>query len=144
MNSWRPPISPHGLIQETLWPNEWKILISCLLLNLTTRKQVDKVIDQLFYEFPDPASMVMANEEKLAAIIKLLGLVNKRVKTLKRFSHEYMTKGWTTPKELYGCGKYADDAWHIFFKGNWQLVEPSDHALNNYHNFLKDMSSDER
>ncbi len=134
---WTPPVSPHGLIQESLWPNEWRILVSCLLLNQTTRKQVDKVIHKLFHEYPGPCSMAIAKDEKLASIVKQLGLVNRRVKTLKKFSHEYMTKKWSTPIELYGCGKYADDTWRIFCKGQWKDVEPKDHALNNYHDYLK-------
>lgn len=135
---WIPPKSPHSLIQESLWPDEWRILISCLLLNLTTRKQVDKVIDRLFHKYPGPCSMAIAKEDDLYDIIKSLGLANKRVKTLKRFSHEYLTENWNTPKQLYGCGKYADDAWRIFCKGDWRDVDPSDHALNKYHDWLKE------
>ncbi len=134
---WKPPRSPHGLLQESLWPDEWRVLVSCLLLNLTTRAQVDKVVDNLFHRYPGPCSMALAKDEELHDIIKSLGLVNKRVKTLKRFSQEYMTKKWNTPKELYGCGKYADDAWRIFCRGDWKEVEPNDHALNDYHGFLK-------
>lgn len=134
---WHPPKSPHDLIQESLWPNEWKILISCLLLNLTTRKQVDKVIDKLFNAYPEPLSMGSADENDLKEIVKSLGLANKRVKTLKRFSREYIDKKWKTPKDLYGCGKYADDAWRIFCRGDWKDVSPQDHALNKYHDWLR-------
>ena len=134
---WKPPKSPHSLIQESLWPDEWRILISCLLLNLTTKVQVDKVIDRLFHKYPGPCSMASAKEDDLHDIIKSLGLANKRVKTLKRFSKEYMTKKWSTPKELFGCGKYADDAWRIFCRGDWKDVDPQDHALNKYHEWLK-------
>ena len=137
---WKPPKSPHGLLQESLWPDEWKILVSCLLLNLTTRKQVDKVVYKLFNKYPCPASMVNAAEDELYNIVKSLGLANKRVKTLKRFSREYITKDWVTPKELYGCGKYADDAWRIFCRGDWRDVEPKDHALNDYFNYLSKIS----
>ena len=133
---WKPPRSPHDLIQESLWPDEWRILVSCLLLNLTTRKQVDKIIDRLFHKYPGPCSMAYAKDDDLLDIIKSLGLANKRVKTLKRFSKEYMTKKWSTPKELFGCGKYADDAWRIFCRGDWKSVEPNDHALNKYHDWL--------
>ncbi len=136
VEDWKPPVSPHGLIQESLWPDEWRILVSCLLLNQTTRKQVDKVIDSLFEKYPGPCSMALADDDKLATIIRQLGLVNRRVKTLKRFSQEYMTKKWSAPIELYGCGKYADDTWRIFCKGQWKEVSPSDHALNNYHDYL--------
>jgi len=133
---WKPPRSPHHLIQESLWPDEWRILVSCILLNLTTKKQVDKVIDCLFHRYPGPCSMALAKESDLIAIIKPLGLSNKRAKTLKRFSEEYMVKKWKTPKELHGCGKYADDAWRIFYRGDWRDVDPQDHALNKYHSWI--------
>ena len=83
--------------------------------------------------YPGPCSMANAKDDDLRDIIKSLGLANKRVKTLKRFSLEYMTKKWKTPKDLFGCGKYADDAWRIFCRGDWKDVEPKDHALNKYH-----------
>jgi methyl-CpG-binding domain protein 4 len=82
--------------------------------------------------------MATANDDDLYDIIKSLGLANKRVKTLKRFSHEYLTENWKTAKQLHGCGKYADDAWRIFCKGDWRDVDPSDHALNKYHDWLKE------
>ena len=110
--------------------------MSCLLLNQTTRKQVDKVIDELFHSYPGPASMATAKDEDLYSIIRSLGMAERRTATLKRFSHEYMTKQWKSPKELYGCGKYAEDTWLIFCEGKWAQVEPSDHALNNYHSYL--------
>lgn len=133
---WQPPKSPYNLLQESLWPNEWRVLVSCLLLNLTTRKQVEKVIERLFHKYPEPASMASAQDAELHDIIKTLGLANKRVKTLKRFSQEYISKDWDMPIELYGCGKYANDAWRIFFRGDWKKVEPNDHALNDYHGWL--------
>ena len=133
---WQPPKSPYNLLQESLWPNEWRVLVSCLLLNLTTRKQVEKVIERLFHKYPEPANMASAQDAELHDIIKTLGLANKRVKTLKRFSQEYISKDWDMPIELYGCGKYANDAWRIFFRGDWKKVEPNDHALNDYHGWL--------
>ena len=135
---WHPSKSPYNLLQESLWPNEWRVLVSCLLLNLTTRKQVEKIIDSLFHKYPGPVSMATAKDDELRDIIKTLGLANKRVKTLKRFSHEYLAKDWQMPIELYGCGKYANDAWRIFFRGDWRKVEPNDHALNDYHGWLKE------
>ena len=133
---WQPPKSPYNLLQESLWPNEWRVLVSCLLLNLTTRKQVEKVIERLFNKYPEPTNMASAQDAELHDIIKTLGLANKRVKTLKRFSQEYISKDWDMPIELYGCGKYANDAWRIFFRGDWKKVEPNDHALNDYHGWL--------
>ena len=135
--SWIPPKSPHGLIQEDLWSDEWQLLVSCLLLNLTTRKQVDSVIHEFFKRWPVPGSLLGADEQELQELIKPLGMWRKRSKTLKRFTEEYLTGEWQTPKDLYGCGKYADDAWRIFCVGEWIEVKPSDHALNNYHKWLR-------
>jgi methyl-CpG-binding domain protein 4 len=134
--SWTPPRSPHGLIQEDLWPNEWKILISCLMLNLTTRKQVDGVIYKFFDKWPDPASLEAAEAHELEDIIKPLGMWKKRSQTLLRFNREYLMGKWKTAKDIHGCGKYADDCWRIFCLGTWTSVIPQDHALNKYHNFL--------
>ena len=136
MKGWIPPKSPYDLLQERFWPDGWKILVVCLLLNQTSRKQVEPMIAEFFETFPTPEALAGGEESVIRKLIQSLGLVNKRVKTLKRFSEEYVAKEWTTAKELYGCGKYADDAYRIFMKGEWYEVEPQDHALNDYHNFL--------
>ena len=144
MKKWVPPKSPIGMLQEDLWPDEWKILVACILHNLTSRKQVDKVYKQLFSAYPDAQTMSRADVGKLKSIIKPLGMVNRRSKALVKFSQQYAQKKWTTPKELYGCGKYADDVWRVFIRGDWQRVEPNDHALNKYHDFLKTRMQNDR
>ena len=138
---WKPPKSPHGLIQEDLWPDEWRILISCLLLNLTTRKQVDGVIFELFGRYPTPVSLLNADSTELQTLIKPLGMWRKRTQTLLRFTREYLDGEWEQAIDLFGCGKYANDAWRIFCVGDWHKVEPNDHALNMYHEWLSEGSS---
>jgi len=137
MLTWVPPKSPFDLLQERFWPDGWKILVTCLLLNQTSRKQVEPMIEAFFKRYPTPAAMVAADEEELKQFLRPLGLSNRRAKTLVRFSKEYVSARWKTPRDLYGCGKYADDAWHIFCVGDWQDVEPRDHALNDYHGWLQ-------
>jgi len=143
MNKWIPPKSPYDLLQERFWPNEWKILVVCLMLNQTSRKQVEPMIEKFFSKYPDPNSILSANEEELFSILKPLGLANKRVKTLKKFSEQFLSEDWKTAKDLYGCGKYADDAWRIFCLGDWKKVSPNDHALVFYHDFLTNDWSEE-
>ena len=135
---WRPPRSPIGMLQEDLWPDEWKILVACLLHNQTSRKQVDKVYEELFSRYPTPASMKDADVSDLQDLIKPLGMWKRRTETLRRFSGEYLEKEWSTPKELYGCGKYAEDVWKVFCVGNWREVKPNDHALNKYKDWLEE------
>ncbi len=139
MNKWLPPKSPQNLVQEPYFGDEWKILVCCILLNLTTHKQVRKVLPGLFKKYPEPDFMALAEEEELRVILQPLGLSNKRAKTLVRFSKEYLTLDWATAKDLYGCGKYADDAWHIFCVGDWENIAPKDHALNYYYTYLQDL-----
>jgi methyl-CpG-binding domain protein 4 len=134
--SWIPPKSPYILLQELYVPDEWRVLVCCLLLNQTSRKQVDPMINELFERYPDAKAMTTAKEEVLHGLLKPLGLWKRRTITLKRFSQEFLNGGWNTAKDLYGCGKYADDAWRIFCKGDWWDVEPSDHALNEYHDWI--------
>jgi len=134
--TWIPPQSPYLLLQELYVPDQWKILVCCLLLNQTSRKQVDPMIGELFKRYPDAKAMAVAKEEVLHGFLKPLGLWKRRAITLKRFSYEFLSGEWNTAKDLYGCGKYADDAWRIFCKGDWQDVEPNDHALNEYHDWI--------
>lgn len=37
---WTPPVSPYGLIEEYLYDDPWKLLVACMLLNVTAGKQV--------------------------------------------------------------------------------------------------------
>ena len=133
---WKPPKSPHKLLQEDYWPDQWKILVCCLLLNQTSRKQVDPMIGDFFKKYPTPRSIIDADNGSLIQVLRPLGMYNRRVNTLKKFSKGYLEGKWTTASDLYGCGKYADDAWRIFCKGDWRDVKPNDHALNVYHRWL--------
>ena len=135
---WAPPKSPHGLVQEALWPDEWKILISCLTLNQATRKQVDKMAWQFFDKWPNPTSLLMSTHNEALDLLRPLGLNNHRPKAMRRFTEEHTGQDWQEPIELHGIGKYINDAWKIFCRGNWRVVEPQDHALNKYHSYLQE------
>jgi len=136
MNVWNAPQSPFDLVQEPYFGDDWKVLVCCQLLNMTTHFQVRKVLPVLCGEWTDAEAMANADEDVLREMLRPLGLSNKRAKSLIRFSNEYLQDEWKTAKELYGVGKYGDDAWHIFCVGDWRDVEPNDQALNKYHDWL--------
>jgi len=138
--SWIPPKSPFDLLQERYWPDDWKILIVCLLLNQTSRKQVEPMIESFFEKWPDPESASNADEDEMRDLVRPLGMFNRRVKSIKKMSQQFMS-GFDNAIELYGCGKYADDTYRIFMKGEWRDVEPNDHALNDYHGYLREVYS---
>ena len=135
---WKPPKSPIGMLQEDMWPNTWKILVVCALHNQTSRKQVDKVYKKLFSKYPDPTAMASAAHDELVEIIRPLGFYNRRAHSLVRMSKDYLEKDWNHAHELYGCGKYADDCFRVFCTGDWKSVQPTDHALNDYVDWLKE------
>jgi methyl-CpG-binding domain protein 4 len=112
---WSPPRSPFGLLEEILWADEWKMLVACMMLNCTTRVQVDRVLWRLFAttptaraavalgrEGPRTASRGAADDEKdadgfsvagaslLEAILAPLGLHRKRARAFVRLSEDYL------------------------------------------------------
>ncbi len=132
-----PHLSPYGLIQESLWPNEWRILVSCIMLNCTSRKQVEKVIDRFFQKWPDANSLLDSSIDEICELITPLGFKNRRAKRLLEMSQHYAQKKWTHASELPGIGEYASRAWEIFVKNNLGDHPPNDGALVVYWNWRK-------
>ena len=56
------------LLQEIYQPDGWKMLTCCMLLNLTNRRQVDVIRDELFKRYPTPKKMMKANQSELAEL----------------------------------------------------------------------------
>ena len=131
---WQPP--KYGLVQEKFLPDGWKVLCCCLCLNLTTRKQMEPVMDILFQRWPSAASLAAANEADVEDVIKSLGMQKKRAVTLIKMSSQYASGSWTEVRELKGVGEYAARAYEIFILGKIGSSPPKDHALLLYWNFL--------
>ncbi len=124
-------VSPYLLLQELYNEHPWRVLICCIMLNCTSRKQVDRIREDFFKKYPDPNRAVAANDEEMEEILAPLGFRNRRTLAIKRFSNDWVNLEWKEPKELYGIGKYAQDSWDIFYKGDL-LVEPTDGVLKKY------------
>tara|TARA_Y100000004_G_scaffold97851_1_gene109569 strand:+ start:1582 stop:2013 length:432 start_codon:yes stop_codon:yes gene_type:complete len=104
------------LLQEIYRDNPWQMLVCCILLNLTHRRQVDTVREELFSKWPTPEKMMHANETELAELLKPLGFYNKRARTLIKMSKQWVTNDptWIHVGDLPGIGEYAMDSWEIF------------------------------
>ena len=123
--------SPYLLLQEIYNEHPWRMLVCCIMLNCTSRKQVDQVREEFFQKYPDAVEAERADPIEIAEVIAKLGFKNKRTAAIQRFSSDWMTLDWSEPNELYGIGKYAQDSWEIFMKGNLE-VEPTDGVLGKY------------
>ncbi|KAF4381606.1 hypothetical protein F8388_021234 [Cannabis sativa] len=135
-NTWKPPRSDIGLLQEDHVDDPWRVLVICMLLNRTTGIQAKQVISDLFNLCPNAKVASEVSSGEIEKIIQPLGLFRKRAVMIKRFSQEYLEEGWTHVTQLHGIGKYAADAYAIFCTGKWDLVKPADHMLNYYWDFL--------
>ena len=118
------------LLQEIYLTDPWKMLVCCMLLNLTNRKQVDTVREELFTRYKTPKDMMNADHRELANILKPLGLYNRRATSLRLMSAGYIN-GFKSVDELYGIGQYAKDSWEIFQNNNLN-VKPRDKVLQEY------------
>jgi methyl-CpG-binding domain protein 4 len=134
---WILPCSPHGLIQESLWPNEWRCLVVCILLNCTTRKQVEKILPKFFNKWPDAESLSLAKQTDVENVIACLGFGKRRSSRLLDLANTYIKKDWTHVNQLPGIGEYASRMWEIFFQNNLGDCVPNDGALALYWNWRK-------
>ncbi|KAM0846068.1 hypothetical protein ACQ4PT_055921 [Festuca glaucescens] len=131
-----PPRSPHNLLQEKYASDPWKVIVICMLLNLTQGKQVKNIIEGFFECYPDAHSAVNADPEKMAGYLAYLGLQRVKTTRIQKFSKEYVEKEWTYITELCGVGKYAADAYAIFCAGRAIEVVPKDHKLVDYWKYV--------
>lgn len=127
-----PPVSPYGLIQETLWPDEWLILVTGTMLNCTTRKQVERVLPDFRCRWPTPQVFVTASYDDVFELIKPLGFGNRRTGNLLKMTRAYLMTDWHHARELPGVGEYGARSWEIFCLGVLGTTPPKDHALLQY------------
>lgn len=64
-----------------------------------------KVIWDLFELCPNAETCVSTETESIGAVIRSLGLQNKRAKMLQRFSEDYLGTEWTNVTQLHGIGE---------------------------------------
>jgi methyl-CpG-binding domain protein 4 len=127
-----PPRSPFGLIQEDLWPDEWKILVSCMMLNCTGRRQVERILPTFFERWPNPNALLSADREAIVDLCRSLGFANRRTDNLLKMTRAFVEGKWKHASELPGIGTYGARAWEMFCLCDVGDSEPNDGALSLY------------
>lgn len=122
--------SPFGLIQEELRDQPWRLLVACVMLNMTSIGQVRPVIRQFFLLYPTACDAAAAEHASLAELLRPLGLHNRRARSLIALSNAF-DGCWNDVIELPGVGRYAADSYKIFVQGSID-VEPTDKKLQKY------------
>lgn len=115
-------------------------MVGCIMLNVTSRRQVDPVWEEFVETYVQPDDLVCISEaerEGLEELIKPLGMKRVRARRLCLMSSEYsalslMCAPETFPVEMLpGCGRYAQESWRIFVNGDTDFV-PQDKELKRY------------
>ena len=124
------PFKDELMVQQQI-AGAWQHMVGVICLNQTNRKQVKRVLPQLFHLCPTPVHYLNSLPETIKEIIQPLGMVNVREHRLRRMSKDYLTWDGNDATMLYGIGKYGSDSYEIFFKNNYN-VEPTDGELQRY------------
>lgn len=129
------------LLQLQYRDQPWKVLVACILLNRTTRAQVDGVIEDLFLDYPTPEALSEAREDELRDLLYTLGMARTRARRLIAFAEDWLAlkSMWegTTPdglvelSALTGVGEYALDAYRMFVLDDLD-VKPADKELRRW------------
>ena len=103
------------ILQEVYQSDGWKMLVCCIMLNLTNRKQVDRVRHELFKRYPTAKDLSVADYEELSELLTPLGMQFKRAATLMKFSKEVGLGGRIIEDKDY-LAKYINSPETPFFK----------------------------
>lgn len=105
--------------RETIEP--WRVYLTEILLQRTRADAVAKIYHQFFDRFPDPESLHEAPESEIKDLVRTLGFVNHRTKSLQDVGEILIQKhGGSVPdsvealKEPWRVGEYSARACQLF------------------------------
>ena len=102
--------TPYGLLEELFGDDPWRLLLSTIFLNRTSRVQVDAILHAFLREWPTAQSVVDEDDEcdsttmmtttttitsgredsKMSRLIQSMGMRHRRAAGIVRFSREYL------------------------------------------------------
>ena len=104
------------LIVQQQVKSVWQHMVGVICLNLTTGKQVKKILPKLFKRYPNAVKFLRGRESTQKRMLKDLGMSNVRTKRLRYMSLDFLTWDGKDATDLYGIGKYGSDSYRIFYK----------------------------
>tara|TARA_R100000773_G_scaffold17636_1_gene15982 strand:+ start:178 stop:570 length:393 start_codon:yes stop_codon:yes gene_type:complete len=96
--------------------NRWQHMVGVICLNQTGRKKVKKILPKFFRKYPTPSDLLKSDKDKIAEMLKELGMKNIRAHRIWRMTEEYLNWDGEDATELFGIGKYGSDSYRIFYK----------------------------
>lgn len=77
-----PPLSLVRLLEERHAGTPWRLVTTCMLLNRTTARAAEPVLEDLLRRYPTPVDLACADAEELTGMIAPLGLQSTRARSL--------------------------------------------------------------
>ena len=124
------PLRDDLMVQQQI-DGPWQHMVGVIMLNLTGRKQVKKVLPEFLSRWPNPESLLHATSRQIEDVIEPLGMKKVRAERLYRMSEQFLDWDGEDATELYGIGKYGSDSYRLFFK-NELPEDVGDHELQRY------------
>lgn len=123
------PLRDDLMVQQQVH-TRWQHMVGVIMLNQTGRKPVKTVLPAFLERWPDPASYLNSKPEDVIPVIRPLGFYNRRERTIRRMSKDYLTWDQVDATKLYGIGQYGSESYRIFWLG--ERFEPQDKELRRY------------
>ena len=105
----------HLMVQQQV-KNKWQHMVGVICLNLTNRKQVKEVLPKLFEKYPNATKFLIGNIKTQKRMLAPLGMINVRLKRLRKMSRDFLKWDHKDATDLHGIGKYGSDSYRIFYK----------------------------
>lgn len=130
------------MLQEVLLgqrDGRWRMCCGCVMLNMTSREQVEPVRREFFRWYPDHGTLLAEMPHRRGETVELLepmGMQRRRARTLYRLSLDWRRNGEPSSaselrSDYHGMGAYAADSWRVFVEGR-DDVDPGDGALREH------------
>ncbi|XP_013189608.2 methyl-CpG-binding domain protein 4 [Amyelois transitella] len=129
------PLSPHYVIEEEFATNPWAMLTATIFLNKTAGRTARPYMKSFFEEYPTPYHVLQEDPTSLERYFDNLGL-RKRGHMIWKMSYQFVSSKWRRASDLFGIGKYGEDAYRIFCLSHTDL-DPEDRYLRLYLDWLR-------
>ena len=123
------PLRDDLMVQQQI-NGAWQHMVGVIMLNQTGRKPVKTVLPEFLSRWPTPEAYLASDPDEVKDVIRPLGFFNRREKTFRRMSEDYLTWDGGDATVLYGIGQYGSESYRIFFQG--ERFEPQDKELRRY------------
>ena len=124
------PLREDRMVQQQI-DGPWQHMVGVIFLNQTGRKQVKRTLPAFLNKWPTPRKFLKSKTEDVIEVIKECGFYNRRERTLRRMTEDFMSWDGNDATDLYGIGKYGSDSYRLFFK-NELPEDVGDHELKRY------------